>query len=258
MEVQLEGKVAVVTGGSRGIGYAIAEEFLNSGAEGVVVTSRRTESAEEAAQDLGEATGRPDSVIGVAARADRKEDADRCIAHTIERFGAVDILINNAGTNPAFGSLVDVDLGAVDKTWLVNQKGPLMWVQAAWHEWMKRNGGVILNMASVGGIDPSPMLGAYNVSKAALAFMTRQMAMEMAPGVRVNALAPAVVKTKLSEMLWKNGEAAAAALHPLGRLGEPEDIAYAATFLCSDRSSWITGVTLPVDGGSSGATASLG
>lgn len=258
MQVQLEGKVAVVTGASRGIGYAIAEEFLNSGAEGVVVTSRRTESAEEAAHSLGEATGRPDRVIGVAARADRKEDADRCIAHTVERFGAVDILINNAGTNPAFGSLADVDLGAVDKTWLVNQKGPLMWVQAAWHGWMKRNGGVILNIASVGGIDPSPMLGAYNVSKAALAFMTRQMAMEMAPGVRVNALAPAVVKTRLSEMLWKNGEAAAAALHPLGRLGEPEDIAYAATFLCSDRSSWITGVILPVDGGSSGASASLG
>ena len=133
MEVQLEGKVAIVTGASRGIGYAIAQEFLNSGAEGVVVTSRRTESAEEAAHALGEATGRPDSVVGMAARADRKEDAVRCIAHAIERFGAVDILINNAGTNPAFGSLADVDLGAVDKTWLVNQKGPLMWAQAVWH-----------------------------------------------------------------------------------------------------------------------------
>ncbi len=258
MEVRLDGKVAVITGGSRGIGNAIAKEFLNSGAEGVVVTSRRAEAAQEAAEVLGQATLRPDAVIGIGARAGRKEDADRCVAETIDRFGACDILVNNAGTNPAIGNLSDVDLDAVDKTWLVNQKGPIMWAQAAWHGWMKDHGGVILNTASVGGMNPGPMLGAYNISKAALLFTTRQMAMEMAPGVRVNALAPAVVKTKLSELLWKEAEAAAAAMHPLGRLGEPEDIAAAAVFLCSDKASWITGVNLPVDGGTSGASASLG
>jgi NAD(P)-dependent dehydrogenase (short-subunit alcohol dehydrogenase family) len=258
LEVRLDGKVAVITGGSRGIGNAIAKEFLNSGAEGVVVTSRRSEAAQEAAEALGQATRRPDAVIGIGARADRKEDADRCVAETIDRFGACDVLINNAGTNPAVGNLSDVDLDAMDKTWLVNQKGPIIWAQAAWHGWMKDHGGVILNTASVGGMNPGPMLGAYNISKAALLFTTRQLALEMAPGVRVNALAPAVVKTKLSELLWKDAESAAAAMHPLGRLGEPEDIAAAAVFLCSDKASWITGVNLPVDGGSSGASASLG
>lgn len=258
MNIGVDGKVAVITGGSRGIGFAIAEEFLNSGATGVVVTSRRDASAAAAAHDLGTSTGRPKSVLGVGARADSKQDAVRCVAAAVERFGACDILVNNAGTNPAIGDLVDVDLDAVDKTWLVNQKGPLMWAQAAWHGWMSEHGGVILNTASVGGLNPGRMLGAYNISKAALVFMTRQMAMEMAPSVRVNALAPAVVRTKLSELLWKDGEAAAAALHPLGRLGEPQDIANAALFLCSDAASWITGVTLPVDGGATGATAGLG
>ena len=180
MEIRLDSKVAVITGGSRGIGYAIAKEFLESGAGGVVVTSRRAESAQAAAEALGVETGRPDAVVGIGARADRKEDADRCVAEVIERFGRCDILVNNAGTNPAVGHLSDVDLGALDKTWLVNQKGPIMWAQAAWLGWMRDHGGVILNMASVGGMNPGRMLGAYNISKAALIFTTRQMAMEMA------------------------------------------------------------------------------
>ncbi len=253
MDVRLDGKVAVVTGGSRGIGQAIAEEFLRSGAAGVVVTTRRQDNAEAVTDEIGSATGAGDRFAAVVARADSREDADRTVALAVERFGSCDILINNAGTNPAPGLLADVDLAAVDKTWEVNQKGPLMWSQAAWHGWMAEHGGVIVNTASIGGLRPGPVLGAYNISKAALIFMTRQLAREMAPGVRVNAIAPAVVKTRLSAMLWTDNEEGAAALHPLNRLGEVEDVANAVTFLVSDKASWITGVTLPIDGGVDGA-----
>ncbi len=254
MDVRLDGKVAIVTGGSRGIGQAIAEEFIRSGAEGVVITSRRAENVEQAAAEIAESTGAADRIEAVVARADDRDQADTTIAHAVERFGAADILVNNAGTNPAAGPLVDVDLGAVEKTWAVNQMGPLMWSQAAWHGWMKDNGGVILNMGSVGGLRPGPMIGAYNISKAALIYMTHQLAMELAPTVRVNALAPAVVKTRLSAMLWQGNPEGAAAMHPMNRLGEVEDVAAAATFLASDQASWITGVVFPVDGGQDGAS----
>lgn len=256
MDVRLDDKVAIVTGGSRGIGQGIAEEFLRSGATGVVVTSRRQENAEQAAAAIAEATGRGDAVEAVVARADSREDADRTVALAVERFGSCDILVNNAGTNPSPGMLADVEQAAVDKTWQVNQMGPLLWAQAAWHGWMGANGGTIINTASLGGLRPGAVLGAYNVSKAALIFMTRQMALEMAPGVRVNAVAPAVVKTRLSAMLWTGNEAGAAAMHPLNRLGEVEDVANAVTFLASDKASWITGVTLPIDGGVDGTGAS--
>lgn len=254
MDVRLDGKVAIVTGGSRGIGQGIAEEFLRSGAEGVVVTSRKPDNAEAAQAAIAEATGAGDRIEAMVARADSKEDADRTVAATIERFGSVDVLVNNAGTNPAPGPLADVDLGAVEKTWQVNQMGPLMWSQAVWHGWMKDNGGVIINTASVGGMRPGPMIGAYNISKAALIYMTHQMAMEMAPTVRVNAIAPAVVKTRLSEMLWKGNPEGAAAMHPMNRLGEVEDVAWAVTYLASDKASWMTGVVLPIDGGQEGAS----
>ena len=258
MEVRVDGKVAVVTGGSRGIGQAIAEELIRSGATGVVITSRKPDNLSSAIAAIGEATGLPERIHGVIAPADDPAAARSAINETIERFGACDILINNAGTNPAVGNLADVDLGAVDKTWAVNQRGPIVWAQQAWHQWMSRNGGVIINTASVGGFAPGPMIGAYNVSKAALIHITRQLAMEMAPGVRVNAVAPAVVKTKLSEMLWSHDEAGVAKTHPLNRLGEPSDIANAVVFLCSDKASWITGVTLPVDGGVVGASGAIG
>lgn len=255
MDVRLDGRVAVITGGSRGIGQGIAEEFLRSGAAGVVVTSRRAENVEAAVAAIGVATGRPEAVEGAVARADSRDDADRTVALAVDRFGSCDILVNNAGTNPAPGMLADVEPGAVEKTWQVNQLGPLLWAQAAWHGWMAAHGGVIVNTASLGGLRPGAVLGAYNVSKAALIFMTRQMALEMAPGVRVNAVAPAVVKTKLSAMLWTGNEDGAAAMHPLNRLGEVEDVANAVTFLASDKASWITGVTLPIDGGVDGTGA---
>ena len=250
MDARVDGKVALVTGGSRGIGEAIAAGFLESGARGVVITSRKPENIKEAADRLGE----PDRVVAVAARSDREDDAAKAVAVAIERFGSCDILVNNAGTNPALGSLMDVDLGALDKTWSVNQRGPLLYARAAWAGWMKENGGVICNTASVGGLRPTPGLGAYNISKAALIFMTRQLAMELAPTVRVVAVAPAVVKTRLSELLWSADEPAAISTHPMARLGTVEDVANTVVFLCSDQASWLTGITLEVDGGVVNAT----
>ncbi len=257
MDARVEDKVAVVTGASRGIGAATALELLRSGARGVVITGRRAENLEDSVTSLTDAGAEPSSIHARVARADDEEEAEATIATAIERFGGCDILVNNAGTNPSGGPIMDVDQGAIDKTWAVNQKGPLLWSRQVWSQWMKDHGGVIVNVASAGGLAPSHVLGAYNVSKAALIHMTRQIAFELAPTVRVNAVAPAVVKTRLSKLLWED-EAGAAALHPLGRLGTPEDVADAIVFLCSDRATWITGVTLPVDGGVVGAGGSLG
>ncbi len=245
MDARVDDKVVLVTGASRGIGEAVASQFLASGARGVVITSRKADNVAAAAARLGES----DRILALVARSDSVDDADRAVGAAVETFGACDILVNNAGTNAAPGNLVEVDLGAVDKTWEVNQRGPLVYTQAVWRGWMEKNGGVICNVASVGGMRPSPILGAYNISKAALIFMTRQLAFELAPRIRVNAVAPAVVKTRMSALLWEADESAAAASHPLGRLGEPDDIANAVVFLCSEQASWVTGVVMEVDGG---------
>jgi 3-oxoacyl-[acyl-carrier protein] reductase len=174
---------------------------------------------------------------------------------TVDAFGGCDILVNNAGTNPAFGNLMDVDLGALDKTWAVNMRAPLLWVRAAYRAWMRDHGGAVVNVASVAGLRPSPMMGAYNISKAGLVHMTRQLALELAPGIRVNAVAPAVVKTRLAGLLLEDEEATAA-MHPLHRVGEPGDVARLIVFLASDVSSWMTGTVVPIDGGVTGAGSS--
>lgn len=253
MDVRLEGKVAIVTGASRGIGQATARLMLESGAEGVVITSRKVDNLEQSASELVAAGVPPDRLHAIAARADDADDAARAVESTIERFGSCDILVNNAGTNPAPGPLATVDMGAVDKTWSVNQRGPLLWCRAVVKGWMADHGGVIINVSSIGGLRPAPILGAYNISKAALAHMTYQLAFELAPGIRVNAVAPGVVKTRLAGALWEGREEEAGRAHPLGRIGEPDDIARAIVFLSSDAASWITGVVLPVDGGVIGA-----
>lgn len=252
--MRVDGKVAVVTGGSRGIGQATAAGLLASGAVGVVITGRKPENLEASVAELL-AQGIPsDRLYAVTARADRDEDAARAVDAAIDRFGSCDILVNNAGTNPAAGALMEVDMAAVDKTWAVNQRAPLVWTREAYKQWMGEHGGAIVNVASVGGVRPAPAIGAYAVSKAALIHLTHQLAYELAPTVRVNAVAPAVVKTRLSGALWHVDESAAAANHPLRRLGVPADVASAIVFLCSDQASWITGVVLPVDGGVLGAT----
>ena len=258
MSSGIEGKVAVVTGGSRGIGLAIAAELLDLGAAGVAITSRRSGNPEEAVGHLKVEGRDPGRILPTVARADDDRHAARAIREAIERFGSCDILVNNAGTNPGAGNLMEVSREAVDKTWAVNQRAPLVWTQEAWAQWMGSHGGCVVNVASVGGVRPAPYLGAYNISKAALISMTSQLAMELAPRVRVNAVAPAVIKTRLSAMLWEPDPVGSARLHPMQRLGEPLDVAQAVAFLCSENASWITGVTLPVDGGVLGATPGMG
>jgi NAD(P)-dependent dehydrogenase (short-subunit alcohol dehydrogenase family) len=196
-----------------------------------------------------------DRILALPARADSEEAADETVATTVERFGSCDILVNNAGTNPSAGALMDVDMGALDKTWAVNMRAPLLWVRAAYHGWMEKNGGSIVNVASVAGLRPGPITGAYNISKAGLVHMTRQLAFELAPKIRVNAVAPAIVKTRLAGLLLQD-EDLAARMHPLGRVGEPEDVARLIVFLASDASSWMTGSIVPVDGGVIGAASS--
>ncbi len=251
MEIRLDGKVALVTGASRGIGEAIVRELLASDVSGVVITGRKPESLEPLAEELG------DRVVPVIGNAADETHAYEAVRTAVDTFGSCDLLVNNAGTNPAAGSLMDVDMGAVDKTWEVNLRAPLLWARAAWHSSMATRGGAIVSIGSAGGRRPSPLIGAYNVSKAALHYLTRQLAHELAPGVRVNAVAAAIVKTRLSEALWSYDEEAVAKTHPLERLGTPEDVARSVVFLLSDAAGWITGVTLPVDGGVSEATGGV-
>ena len=257
MSSGISGKVALVTGASRGIGLAVAAELLDRGAAGVTLTSRRAENLAEAVSQLAEGGRDSDRVLASVARADRDRHAARSVLETIERFGGCDILVNNAGTNPGAGDLMTVSQEAVDKTWAVNQRAPLVWIRAVWSQWMQDHGGCVVNVASVGGVRPTPILGAYNISKAALIYMTHQLAMELAPRVRVNAVAPAVIKTRLSALLWQSDPEGTARRHPMKRLGEPEDVARAVAFLCSEEASWMTGVILPVDGGVLGASPGM-
>jgi len=184
-----------------------------------------------------------------AANAGDPDAAAACVAATVERFGRVDILVNNAATNPYLGSMIDIDLPRLDKTHDVNLRGPFVWIQECWRRSMEEHGGVILNMSSIGGMTVETSIGHYNVTKAALIHLTRSLAKDLAPGVRVNAICPGLVKTDMARALWEANEDAVARMVPLQRLGEPADIANAALFLASDAASWITGTTTVVDGG---------
>jgi NAD(P)-dependent dehydrogenase (short-subunit alcohol dehydrogenase family) len=245
MELSLKGKVALVTGASRGIGKAIATAYAEAGAA-VMLSSRKQDALEAAAADMADAQG---ETAVFAANAGEPDQIAACVAATVERFGAVDILVNNAATNPYMGRSIDIDLPRLDKTWQVNYRGPVVWVQEAWKASMAERGGVILNISSVGGLSVEPAIGHYNVTKAALIHLTRTLAQDLAPGVRVNAIAPGLVKTDFARALWEPAEDKVAARMPLQRLGDPVDIANAALFLASDLASWITGQTLVVDGG---------
>jgi NAD(P)-dependent dehydrogenase (short-subunit alcohol dehydrogenase family) len=242
MQIRLDGKVALVTGASRGIGRAIAAAYAGAGAS-VMLSSRKQDALEAAAGEIG-----GDTAV-FAANAGEPDQVAACVAATMDRFGAVDVLVNNAATNPYMGRPIDIDLPRFDKTWQVNYRGPVVWCQEAWRASMAERGGVILNVASVGGMSVEPAIGHYNVTKAALIHLTRTLAADLAPSVRVNAVAPGLVKTDMARALWEPAEAAIAARMPLRRLGEPDDIAHAALFLASDLASWITGHTLVVDGG---------
>ena len=249
MELRLDGKTALITGGSRGIGQAVALAFASAGAS-VMLSSRKADGLADSAATIDAAKGdHAGEVDWRTANAGDPDQATACVAATVERFGALDILVNNAATNPYYGPMIEIDTGRADKTVRVNQTGYLEWAQAAWRAGMAEHGGVILNMASIGGLSVEWGIGWYNVTKAAVIHLTRQLAGELGPHVRVNGLAPGLVKTELARALWEPGEESIARRLPLGRLGEPADIASAALFLCSDASSWITGHTLVIDGG---------
>ncbi|SDO82225.1 SDR family oxidoreductase [Actinacidiphila guanduensis] len=237
------GRVAIVTGASRGIGYGIAQALVARG-DRVCITGRNEDALKEAVERLG-----ADRAIGVAGKAHDEAHQAAAVERTMEAFGRVDYLANNAGTNPVYGLLAEVDLAVVRKVYETNVVSALGFAQQTWKAWQKENGGAIVNITSIAGLAPSPFIAAYGMSKAAMANLTVQLAAELAPGVRVNAISPAVVKTKFAAALYEGREEEAAAAYPLRRLGVPEDIGGAAAFLLSDQAAWITGQNLVIDGG---------
>jgi NAD(P)-dependent dehydrogenase (short-subunit alcohol dehydrogenase family) len=255
MTSDFTGKVALVTAASRGIGQAIAVELARGGAA-VTISSRKPDQIEEAAERLRAEV--PDArVLAVPANTGRDEDRAEVVRRTMDEFGRLDVLINNTGINPIYGPLADADLAAVRKIFDVNVVGALGFVQQALRAWMAEHGGSIVNIASIAGLRSSGLLAAYGASKAALIRLTEELAWQLGPGVRVNAVAPAVVKTKFAEMLYSEREEEAANAYPMKRLGDPKDVAGLVAFLASDRASWITGETVRVDGGML-ATGTLG
>jgi NAD(P)-dependent dehydrogenase (short-subunit alcohol dehydrogenase family) len=240
----LKDRVAIVTGASRGIGLAIATELARQGAK-VCVTARNAEHLTTAVAGIGG----PDAAIAVPGKADDADHQAEAVARTIEAFGRLDFLVNNTGINPVYGPVADVDPAAAAKILAVNVLAPLAWTRRARDAWMGSHGGSVVNVASIAGLHPSPGIGLYGVSKAALIRLTTELAVELAPSIRVNAVAPAVVKTKFATALYEGREEEVSAAYPLKRLGVPDDIAAAVAFLLSDEASWITGQTLVLDGG---------
>ena len=249
MDLNFAGKTVLVTGGSRGIGKAIASTFAAAGAN-LVLAARNLETLQEAAEEIAKATGNG-AIQVVAANVTSLEDPQRVVSAALDAFGGLDVLINNAATNPYFGPLIDLDAARADKTYEANIRSVLLWSQAAWRLAFSQqgNGGSIINIASIGGLRSEPGIGFYNATKAAVIHMTRQFAKELGPQVRVNAIAPGLVKTKFARVLWEGKEEEVARRLPLGRLGDPPDIAGAALFLASDLAAWVTGEVLVVDGG---------
>ena len=236
------GKVAIVTGASRGIGLAIAQRFVDEGAN-VIITARGQETLDAAVAQLG------DAAVAVAGKAQDKAHQDEVVRTAMERWGRIDVLVNNTGINPVYGGLMDLDDDAARKIADVNLLATLSWTRAVWNAWMKDNGGSVVNLASIAGLRAAPGIAFYGVTKAGVIHMTEELAAELGPKVRVNAVAPAVVKTDFAKALYEGREESVAKPYPLKRLGAPEDIAGPVAFLASDDSAYVTGNVINVDGG---------
>ena len=246
---ELAGQVALVTGASKGIGRAIAAELSDAGAA-VMLASRKQEGLDDAAAAIRAAT--PGAQVAThAANAGDPDQAAACVAACVEQFGALDVLVNNAATNPSMGATIDTELGAWDKTFQVNVRGTFVWSQLAWRAWMREHGGSIINLSSIGGLRGDAAIGVYNTTKAAIVHLTRILAVELGPGVRVNAIAPGLVKTDFARALWEDQEnlKRRTATTPLRRIGEPHEIAGVVAYLASDASTFMTGQTIVIDGG---------
>ncbi|MER7001782.1 SDR family oxidoreductase [Dactylosporangium sp. NPDC000555] len=240
-------RTVIVTGASRGIGKASAVAFAAEGCN-VVLTSRKIDALNEVAAEISARF--PDvGVLTHAAHAAEPDQAAEVVDAAVRRFGAIDVLVNNAGTNPYFGPLMDIDPVRAEKTVRLNQFGVVLWSQLVWKASMSARGGAIVNVASLGGMLTEPGIGYYNATKAAVIHLTRQMGAELAPSVRVNAVAPGIVRTQLARGLWEDHEEYLSGRLPLRRIGEPEDIADVITFLAGAASRWMTGQTIVVDGG---------
>ncbi len=244
MDVELEQRTAIVTGGSRGIGLSIARRLVADGAR-VVITARDQSNLDAAVDSLGG----PEHAIGVAGRVDDVDHQTEAVKRAVEGFGSVDLLVNNTAVNPVYGPLLDLDLGAARKILEVNCIAALAWVQAAHRAWMGEHGGSVVNISSIAGNRAAPGIGFYGASKALLTQLTQQLAAELGPRVRVNAVAPGLVKTAMARALYEGRQDELAESYPLKRLGTPEDVSSVVALLLSEQTGWVTGQLVVVDGG---------
>jgi 3-oxoacyl-[acyl-carrier protein] reductase len=236
-------RAAIVTGASRGIGLAITRALLARG-DRVCMTSRDGDELKEVAATLP-----ADRVLAIVGNATDPTHREEAVARAVEEFGRLDFLVSNVGVNPVYGPVVGLDLTTVRKVFDTNLFSAIGWAQQAHRAWMGSHGGAMVFVSSITGLRPAVGLGVYGMTKAALIHLTGQLAAELGPRIRVNSVAPGLVRTQFSAMVIQGREEALANTYPMRRLGEPEDIANAVEYLLSDRASWITGHTMVVDGG---------
>lgn len=247
-QFNLQGKVALITGASKGIGESMARLMAAAGAS-IVVSSRKQEAVDALAKNIKDQGG---EATGIAANMGNLEQVRILVEKTMATYGGIDILVNNAASNPVFGPVLECDTAAFDKIMDVNVKAPFELAKLVYPGMKSRGGGSVINISSIGGLSPEPNLGIYSVSKAALLMLTKVMAKEWGKdNIRVNAICPGLIQTKFSQALWQNEEILKRFLKatPLNRVGQPDEIGALALFLASDFSAYCTGTVFTADGG---------